>query len=117
MEFVFWLFATPTGWCVLAALILPGVFFGLRAANQGFKRDVSADKMAHRDLVARCIERGDYLVMPEKDFREWLDANPGSIFPHELEAMERARKAKVETKPKPARQSEQKPDRLHPYQN
>jgi len=118
MDILHFLFETPMGWGVMAVLIVPGAIFFMIAAKKNVQKDASLERLGERDLVARSIERGDYLGMPEADFRRFLSDNAQTIFQNEREAMERARRAKFEPKPEPRREKQpQKPDRLHPYQN
>ncbi len=112
---------------VIGAGVLAMIWQAIQGAKERKRRETeewrqaleaaSLDRMARRDVVTRSVEREDYLFMPEAEFRTWLDLNRNSIFPHEKEAMERARKSKFETKPQHDQGIERKPDRLHPYQN
>lgn len=81
---------------IVMLLVMVGIMYliGKRRLEE-----VSNEDAANRDIVARAIERGDYLHMEEKAFRQWAKAHAAKIFPHELEAMERARKAKLDRKP------------------
>ena len=68
------------------------------AEDEALNRIAVQNKMAVRHLVAQAIERGDYLHMGERDFQSWLAVNEANIFPHEREAMVRARIARSQSK-------------------